>query len=73
MATLVLVALGVVHLYFLYKVWTEVGFLWCLATLLIPLVGLYLVYREWPLLRGVFFAELVLGVVLFFLPSSQVQ
>jgi len=70
MATIALIGLAVVHLIFLFKVWTELGFLWCLACFFIPFVGLFLVYREWPTFRGIFFTELVLIAVVIFSRSG---
>ena len=51
-----------VHIYFLYKVWTGVGILWCLGCIVFPPLALFVFYREWAELRGIFFAELVLIV-----------
>lgn len=65
MTLLALSLLALVHLYFLFKVWIHVGFLWSLLCFVIPVVGLYLVLREWPLFREVFLAEIGLVVVIF--------
>jgi hypothetical protein len=59
---IVLGILLVVHLYFLYKVWSEVGFLWFLGCLVFPPLALYIFYSEWGMFRGIFFTELVLVI-----------
>lgn len=63
MDNIVLVLLAIVHLYFLYRVWTEVGMLWCLGCILLPPLALYIYYTDWSDFRGIFFTELVLVVV----------
>ena len=63
MADIVLVILGVVHSYFLWRVWTDVGMLWCVACIPLPPLALYIYYTEWSDLRGLFFTELLLAVV----------
>ena len=65
MGTFLLVGLVVMHLYFLYYVFTRVGILWAFACLIVPILCLYIYYREWEGLRLVFFLELGLTVALF--------
>ena len=62
MDNLVLALLVVVHLYFLYKVWMELGFLWFFGCLIFPPLALYIYYSEWKIFRGIFFTELVLVI-----------
>ena len=58
----ILLLLLAAHLYFLYKVWVDVSMFWALVCLVIPIVCLYIYWREWHTLRTVFFVELVLTI-----------
>lgn len=56
-----LLAIGV-HLYFLYYVWVNVSMGWALGCLLLPILCLWIYYREWYRMRTIFFAELAIFV-----------
>jgi hypothetical protein len=56
------VAIGVVYLVFVFRVWSDFGFLWALGCLIFPPVSLLILYQGWSQLRGIFFLELVLIV-----------
>jgi hypothetical protein len=65
-----IVALLLVHLYFLYYTFMNVGILWTIAVVVIPILGLYIYYREWPDLKIVFFIQLSLALVLAYMTRS---
>jgi hypothetical protein len=64
METILLFCLVLMHLYFLYYVFTRVSILWAVACIIVPILCLYIYYREWQGLRIVFFLELGLTVAL---------
>ena len=66
MYTLIVILLAITHIVFLLKVWSEVGFLWMVGCLIIPLLCLFVVYKEWEVFKGIFLFELALTVAYFF-------
>src|SRR4029079_4793150 len=58
----ILLLLLAAHLYFLYKVWVDVSMFWALVCLVIPIVCLYIYWREWHTLRTVFFLARLLNI-----------
>ena len=69
MELVLLIALLVVHLYFLYYTFMNWGILWTLIVLLIPIVGLYVYFKDWHALKNVFLIELSLSLVLGFMST----
>jgi len=67
MVLLLAIVLVVTHLYFLFYTATEVGILWALAVMILPILGLYIYYREWHALKTLFFVQLALTILLFIL------
>jgi hypothetical protein len=67
MEAVLIVALILAHLYFLYYTFMNVGILWTIAVLVIPILALYIYYREWHALKKVFLVQLGLGIALFVL------
>ena len=61
-----IVAVVVVHLIFLYLVFREAGFVWFLACLFLPFLGLVVAYQYWADLKGIFLLEVALVIALAF-------
>lgn len=59
-----LVLLGLVHLFFLYRILIEAGFLWAAGCFFLPILCLVVAYLHWPDLKGVFLVEVALIVAL---------
>ena len=60
-------ALIVVHFAFLYKIWSELGFLLAVGCLLIPFLTWFVAFFHWRLFRSYFLAELALGAAFYLL------
>jgi hypothetical protein len=65
MAMFLVLGFVVMHLYFLYYVFTNVSMLWAVACVLLPILCLYIYYREWSGLRVVFFLQVGLAIAYF--------
>ena len=70
MSLLILVLLIVafiLHLRFLMFVFSELGFWWFLGILFVPFIGLFLYYKNWDDLKGIFLGQvacyLVVGII----------
>ena len=59
------IAVIAVHLLLLYRILVVAGLLWFLVCLFLPIVILFVVFRYWADLRGVFLTELVLVIARF--------
>ena len=59
------IAVIAVHLLLLYRILVVAGLLWFLVCLFLPIVILFVVFRYWADLRGVFLTELGLVIARF--------
>jgi len=57
----------IVHFAFLYRIWTEVGALWALGSLVIPFLTWLVAFMNWKIFRGFFLAELAIALAYVFL------
>ena len=60
----------IVHFAFLYKIWSELGFLWALGGLLIPFFTWLVTFFHWRLFRSYFLAELGLSAAFYLLTGG---
>ena len=64
-----ILALVLVHIFFLFYVFTRIGMLDAIVCVVLPPYALWLFYRDWSQLRLFFFTELALILAMALLSS----